>query len=103
TSNSGAGNYTGTANDSFTFTVVGAGTVGTDNGIQIAYSNNSGTQTGTITVDQAVVDVVEVQFGTGTLAAGDTFTIDVFAPTIQSAANARVQLGTGGGAIVVQS
>ncbi|MEK6257854.1 MAG: flagellar filament capping protein FliD [Planctomycetota bacterium] len=109
-SNSGAGNYTGTANDSFTFTVVGAGTVGTDNGIQIAYSNNSGTQTGTITVDQAdvnvaksVVDGVEVQFGAGTLGAGDTFTVDVFAPTIQSAANAQVQLGTGSGAVVVQS
>jgi flagellar hook-associated protein 2 len=109
-SNSGAGNYTGTANDSYTFTVVGAGTVGTDNGIKIAYSNSSGTQTGTITVDQAdvnvaksVVDGVEVQFGAGTLAAGDKFTVDVFAPTVQSAANAKVQLGTGNGAIVVQS
>ena len=109
-SNSGAGNYTGTANDSYTFTVVGAGTVGTDNGIQIAYSNNSGTQTGTITIDQADVDVaktvvdgVQVQFGAGTLTAGDSFTVDVFAPTVQSAANAQVQLGTGSGAIVVQS
>ena len=108
--NSGAGNYTGTANDTYTFTVVGAGTVGTTNGIPIAYSNNKGTLTGTITINSADVNVakpvvngVQVRFGAGTLTAGDTFTVDVFAPTVQSAADAQVQLGAGSGAIVVQS
>ena len=110
TSNSGAGAFTGTSNDTFNFTVVAGGTVGTDNGIQVSYSNQSGSLTGTITVDQADVGVdksvasgVQVQFGAGTLVAGDTFSVDGFVPTVQAATNAQVQLGTGSGAIVVQS
>ncbi|MCX7410920.1 MAG: flagellar filament capping protein FliD [Planctomycetales bacterium] len=110
TSNSGAGTFTGTSNDTFNFTVVAGGTVGTDNGIQVSYSNQSGSLTGTITVDQADVGVdksvasgVQVQFGAGTLVAGDTFSVDGFVPTVQAATNAQVQLGTGSGAIVVQS
>ncbi len=110
TSNSGAGGFTGTSNDTFNFTVVTGGTVGTDDGIQISYSNQSGSLTGTITVDQADVGVnksaasgVQVQFGAGSLVAGDQFSIDGFVPTVQAATNAQVQLGTGSGAIVVQS
>jgi len=110
TSNSGAGTFTGTSNDTFNFTVVAGGTVGTDNGIQVSYSNQSGSLTGTITVDQADVGVdksvasgVQLQFGAGTLVAGDTFSVDGFVSTVQAATNAQVQLGTGSGAIVVQS
>ena len=110
TANSGAGQYTGTANDTFTFTVQTGGTVGTDNGIQVAYSNNSGTKTGTLTINQpdagvakAVIDGVQVTLGVGTLTSGDQFSIDVFAPTIQAAQNAQIQLGSGDGAITVQS
>ncbi len=110
TSNSGAGGYTGASNDTFHFTVVTGGAVGTDNGIQVSYSNQSGSLTGTITVDQVDVGVnksvasgIEVQFGTGTLVAGDKFSIDGFVPTVQAATDAQVQLGTGSGAITVQS
>ena len=110
TSNSGAGGFTGTSNDTFNFTVVAGGTVGTDNGIQVSYTNHSGSLTGTITVDQADMGVnksvasgVKVQFGSGTLVAGDKFSIDGFVPTVQAATNAQVQLGTGSGAITVQS
>ena len=110
TSNSGAGNYTGSSNDTFTFQVTNGGTVGTDNGITLSYSNSSGSQTGTITLNQAdvntaqnVVDGMQVNFGAGTLNAGDQFSVNVFAPTIQSASNAQVQLGSGTGAITVQS
>ena len=110
TSNSGAGGFTGTSNDTFNFTVVAGGTVGTDNGIQVSYTNQSGSLTGTITVDQADMGVnqsvasgIEVQFGSGTLVSGDKFSIDGFVPTVQAATNAQVQLGTGSGAIVVQS
>ncbi len=110
TSNSGAGGFTGASNDTFHFTVVTGGAVGTDNGIQVSYSNQSGSLTGTITVDQAdsgvnksVASGIEVQFGSGTLVAGDKFSIDGFVPTVQAATNAQVQLGTGSGAITVQS
>lgn len=110
TSNSGAGGYTGTANDTYTFTVVNNGTVGTDDGIQVQYSNSSGSETGTLTINAAdvnvaksVVDGVTVKFGAGTLVAGDKFTVNVFSPTLQAASNAQVQLGSGAGAVVVQS
>ncbi len=110
TANSGAGNYTGTANDTFTFTVQTGGTVGTDDGIQLAYSNSSGTKAGTLTLDhtdsgvsKAVVDGVAVTLGAGSLNTGDKFSIDVSAPQIQAAKNARIQLGSGDGAIVVQN
>lgn len=110
TANSGAGSYTGTANDTFQFTVQTGGTVGTDNGIQIAYSNASGSKIGTLTlsqtdagVAQTVIDGVQVTLGAGTLTSGDQFSVDVFAPTVQAAQNAQVQLGSGSGAITVQS
>ncbi len=110
TANAGAGNYSGTANDTFSFTVQTGGTVGTDDGIQLAYSNSNGTKTGTVTINQtdsgvakAVVDGVEVTLGAGTLTAGDSFSIDVSAPQIQAAKNARIQLGSGGSAIIVQN
>ncbi|MBM4077244.1 MAG: hypothetical protein FJ267_16555, partial [Planctomycetes bacterium] len=110
TSNEGGGTYTGTSNDTFSFTVTTAGTVGTDNGIQLSYSNKSGSLTGTLTVNtadlgvsKAVANGITVQFGAGTLNLGDKFTIDGFVPTAQSASNARVQVGAGDGAIVVES
>lgn len=110
TSNSGAGGYTGSANDTFTFTVQTGGSVGTDDGLQINYSNSSGSKTGSLTlsssdagVSKGVVDGVEVAFAAGSLVAGEKFSVDVFAPTLQAAANAQVQLGSGAGAIVVQS
>ena len=48
-----SGTYTGTSNDTFTFTVTNAGTVGTDDGIQLSYQNSSGSQTGTVTINHA--------------------------------------------------
>ncbi len=109
-SNAGSGGYTGTSNDTFNFTVTSGGTVGTDNGIQLSYTNRDGTLTGSITVDQAdvgtlkgVVDGVQVQFGAGTLNAGDAFSVNVFSPKVQSAADAKVQIGVGPGAVVVSS
>lgn len=105
-----SGTYTGGSNDTFTFKVVTGGTVGTDNGIQLSYSNSSGTQTGTITLNntdtdtpKAVVDGVQVQFGAGTLTANDQFTVNTFTPSIQTAADAQVQLGAGSGAVVIRS
>ena len=110
TSNSGSGNYTGSANDTFTFSVLSGGTVGTDSGLQVSYSNSSGTKTGTLTLNAAdvgtnkdVVDGLQVKFAAGTLTTGDQFTVNVFSPTIQAATNSQVQLGSGAGAVVVQN
>lgn len=110
TANSGAGNYTGSSNDTYTFTVQSGGTVGTTNNIQVAYTNSSGSETGTLTLNAAdlnvaknVADGVQVTFGSGTLNPGDQFTVNVFSPTIQAASNAQVQIGSGVGAIVVQN
>jgi flagellar hook-associated protein 2 len=110
TSNTGAGGYTGMNNDTFTFTIQNSGTVGIDSDIQVAYTNSSGTRTGTLTLSAAdagvaksVVDGIQVTFGSGTLMAGETFSVDVFTPTLQEAANAQIQLGSGPAAITVQS
>ncbi len=110
TSNAGAGGYTGNTNNTYTFTVLSGGTVGTDNGIQIGYSDASGANTGTLTLNsgdagvaQSVAQGLQVQFGTGTLVAGQTFSVNTYVPTVQQAANASVTLGSGSGALTVQS
>src|SRR6202034_2380703 len=97
TANTGAGNYTGDANDTYTFTVVNGGTVGTDNNIQLSYSDSTGANTGTITLNsgdagvfQNVAQGLQVQFGAGTLVAGQSFTVKAYVPTVQQAANASV-------------
>jgi len=108
-SNVGA-NFTGTSNNVYTFTVIQGGTVGTDNNLQIAYSDTAGVNTGTITVNAGDVNVlkdaaqgIRVQFASGTLVAGDKFTVKAFVPTVQDAADASVTLGSGAGAMMVNS
>ncbi len=104
------GGYTGAANDTYTFTVKSGGTVGTD-AVQVSFTNRDGTKTGTITLNSPadvgapkdVADGLQVQFGAGTLNAGDTFTVDAFVPTVQQATGASVTLGSGPGALTVQS
>ena len=105
TVNAGAGNYTGTSNNTYTFTVVQGGTVGTDNGITLSYTDSSGQNTGTITLNSGDVNALktvaqglQVQFKAGTLVAGQTFTVNAFVPTVQQAASASVTLGSGSGA-----
>lgn len=110
TSNSGSGSYTGTSNDTYTFTVTSGGTVGTTNGITLSYTDSSGANTGTITlnssaagVPQTVAQGIQVQFNAGTLVTGNTFTIKGFNPKVQAAANASISLGSGSGAMTVTS
>lgn len=104
------GNYTGTANDTYTFTVLNGGTVGTDNNIQVGYTDSSGQQTGTLTLNagdantpQTVANGIQVQFSAGTLVAGQTFTVHATVPNVQAATDASVTLGTGAGALTVTS
>jgi len=110
TSNSGSGSYTGSGNDTYTFTVTNGGTVGTDNGITLSYTDSSGANSGTITLNsgdagvmQTVAQGIQVQFNAGTLVNGDTFTVEGFNPNVQAAANASISLGTGSGAMTVTS
>jgi flagellar hook-associated protein 2 len=109
TSGTAAGGYTGNANDTYTFTILNSGTVGTDS-IQLAYKDSTGANTGTITLnagDAGVAKVVaqglQVQLSAGTLVAGETFTVDAFVPTVQAAADASVTVGSGSGALTVTS
>lgn len=106
-SNVGTG-YTGSSNNVYQFTVTQGGTVGTDDGIHLAYTDGDGTHTGTITLNSGDADVLKlaaqgigIQFGAGTLVAGDTFTVKAFVPTVQAAADSSVTLGTGSGAFTV--
>ena len=108
TVNTGAGGYTGTANDQYTFTVATGGTVGTDS-IQLQYTDSTGA-TGTINVDPSdlnqpinVAQGVQLTLGAGTLVAGQTFSVKAYVPTVQAAQNASVTLGSGAGALTVQN
>ena len=110
TANVGAGTYTGTTNNTYTFTVVNGGTVGTDNGIQLSYTDTSGQHTGTINLSasdagvlQNVDQGIQVQFSAGTLVQGQTFSLNAYTPVVQPGASASVTLGSGAGALTVQS
>ncbi len=110
TSNSGSGGYTGSGNDTYTFTVTNGGTVGTTNGITLSYTDSSGANTGTITLNagdagvmKTVAQGIQVQFNAGTLVTGNTFTIKGFNPNVQAAANASITLGSGSGAMTITS
>lgn len=97
--------YTGSTNKIYTFTVQGEGTqtVGSDT-INIDWSD--GTNSGTITVTQADTEVelvgdggdgLRLNFSTGSLASGDTFQVQAFAPLIQSASDAKISFGASSG------
>ncbi len=102
--------FTGSANTTYRFTVVTGGTVGTDDGLQLAYTDSTGAHTGTITVNQgdadsllSVAEGVQVKFGSGTLIAGQTFDVKAFVPNVQDATDAAITLGSGSGALTVTS
>jgi flagellar capping protein FliD len=108
---SSGGSYNGSDDDTYTFTVATGGTVGVDT-LQLNYSDGSGTNTGQITINPADLDAfltvaegLQLKFGSGSLVAGETFTVDVSqtpAP-VQAAANSSIILGSGSGAITIQN
>lgn len=112
-SSNAGNNYTGTVNKTFLVKVVAGGSAGTatykystDGGITFLGANgaaftgsNAVTTQGALTnyVDGAAAsnstnEGVQIAFGGGTLAADDTFTVDVFNPTLQAAQDAVVQI-----------
>ncbi len=97
--------FTGTQNKIYTFTVDGAGshTVGSD---PITLNWSDGTNSGSVVVTQADTEVelvgagadgLKISLSTGTLAGGDAFQVQSFAPSLQSASDARIALGAQGG------
>lgn len=113
TSNAGD-TYTGTTNKTFLVKIVTAGAAGaatykysTDGGVTWLGSNgatydgsNAITTQGALTnyidgaaASNSVNEGVQLAFGAGTLASGDTFTVDVFNPTLQSAQDAVLTVG----------
>jgi len=112
-SSNAGNNYTGTTNKTFLAKIVSGGAAGvatykysTDGGITYLGANgaaytgsNAITTQGTLTtyIDSAVAsnstnEGAQLAFGAGTLAADDTFTVDVFTPTLQAAQDAVVQI-----------
>jgi flagellar hook-associated protein 2 len=107
--------YTGDENKVYSFTVEGTGTqtVGSDN-ITINWTVD-GVNFQSILVTQADfeydlvgdgADSLKLSFSAGDLTAGDTFQVTAFAPLVQSAADAKISIGsdgTGGSPIVISS
>lgn len=80
-----SGIYTGTANDVYTFTALGAGTIGQTNGLQIEVKNSNGDTVTTLDVGSSytagttlsVADGITLSLADGVIAAGDEFSLDV--------------------------
>ncbi|MFH2037512.1 MAG: flagellar filament capping protein FliD [Candidatus Zixiibacteriota bacterium] len=106
--------FTGSTNKTYTFTVAGSGaqTIGTDN---VTINWTDGTNSGSIVVTNADADVdligdgangLSLSFSAGDLVGGDTFQVGTFAPLLQSASDAKIQIGSsdsGGSPIVISS
>jgi flagellar capping protein FliD len=104
-----AGTYTGTASQTYTFKVGGTGTVGS-NAITINWTNSSN-QSGSFTIPSSETGTtsyyidgsgssnstnsgIELSVTAGqTLTAGDSFSLDAFNPTMQTAQNAIIDYG----------
>ncbi|MFZ5434376.1 MAG: flagellar filament capping protein FliD [Calditrichota bacterium] len=94
-----AGTYSGSVNKSFTFTVAGAGsqTVGSGD-ITVNWVDSLG-NTGSFMIPNgysgsniSVAEGVELSFGAGDLAGGETFNVDVFNPELSAAQDARIRI-----------
>lgn len=96
-----SGIYTGTENDTFTFTVSGAGSVG-NGSLELAITNGAGQTVKTLNIGEgyAVGDVLEVGNGirislsTGDFVAGDNFEVDAFYSTDTSGLLAAAGMNT---------
>ena len=81
------GQYTGTANDTLSYTFSGAGTIGVTPNLMLQVHNGAGTLLGTVNVGQGYAagsDLptalgVNVKLSSGTVNAGDSFTVNAVA------------------------
>lgn len=80
-----SGIYSGTSNDVYTFTALGAGTIGVTSGLQIEVKNGNGDTVTTLDVGSgytagttlSVADGITLSLADGVIAAGDEFALDV--------------------------
>ncbi|MGD8787034.1 MAG: flagellar hook-associated protein FlgK [Phycisphaerales bacterium] len=98
-----SGIYTGSANDTLTFTVSGSGDVGIDTPLTLTVTDGAANTIDIINIGSgyAVGDKIDIgntgiklSLGTGDLNAGDSFSIDVFADTDTSGVLAAVGMNT---------
>jgi flagellar hook-associated protein 1 FlgK len=98
---SASGNYTGTENQTFTFTVSGTGSVGNDS-LQITVTDGDGNTVTTLNVGSGYaagdrLDIgngIKIALGVGDLADGNTFQVDAFANTDTSGVLAGAGINT---------
>jgi len=80
-----SGIYSGVINDVYTFTALGAGTIGQTSGLQIEVKNSNGDTVATLDVGSNytpgntlnVADGITLSLANGNIAAGDAFALDV--------------------------
>ncbi len=97
-----SGSYTGSANDAFTYQVVGGGQVGVSTNLALEVRNAAGTLLNTFNIGQGyqpgaalpAVDGVTVALSAGTVNAGDTFTVDAVANPDTAGLTTALGLGT---------
>jgi flagellar hook-associated protein 1 FlgK len=97
-----AGQYTGDANDVFTCTVAGTGTVGVAGGLSVQVRDQAGDLIGTLNVGQGyapgdALDLgngISIALSDGNLAAGDNFTVQALAHSDETGFLAAAGLNT---------
>ena len=80
-----SGVYSGQSNDTYTFTALGSGTIGTTSGLQVEVKDSSGAVVATLDVGSTytagntlnVPNGVSLALSGGTITTGDTFSLDV--------------------------
>ncbi len=80
-----SGVYSGQSNDTYTFTALGSGTIGTTSGLQVEVKNSGGTVVATLDVGSTytagntlnVANGVSLSLSSGTITTGNTFSLNV--------------------------
>ncbi|OHB41618.1 MAG: flagellar hook-associated protein FlgK [Planctomycetes bacterium GWB2_41_19] len=80
-----SGVYSGQSNDTYTFTALGSGTIGTTSGLQVEVKNSGGTVVATLDVGSTytagntlnVANGVSLSLSSGSITTGDTFSLNV--------------------------
>jgi flagellar hook-associated protein 1 FlgK len=96
------GQYTGANNDTYSFQVVGSGTVGVTPNLELQVKNSAGTSIATLNIGQGyspgtpltVANGITVQLASGTANSGDTFSTPVIAQPDSSGILSALGLGT---------
>jgi flagellar hook-associated protein 1 len=97
-----SGQYTGTANDTFTYTVVGSGAVGSATNLTLNVSNSAGVLLGSANIGQGYspgsplppVEGVGIALSAGTVNAGDSFSVQTVARPDSAGISAALGLNT---------